>query len=300
MPIQAGGRWAAHSEPCSGIQGLQRCSLNEVQVPCVLGLQLTAAAQGPCSQTGVRPAGRRADCGRRQDRGRQHGQHDEFRRRGRAGVTSATGRSGQGPDTHDCRARWLRHAGVARSPSWPRYRECHPDRTAAKHASADLRAPLPALSLHVLMAVSRGHSCGPLIFAVDQPAAASGEERLLKPLPDWGSSELRELGAAITRDIYQQSPGKSRLPHSFEHLASQTPPLTDSCYQAVLLDRSLVVRLTVPEVTGSRDMAAGRWCGEMCSGCCDMTEVLGLPAMSAAGQLLGAAPTRRRPSVACT
>ena len=62
--------------------------------------------------------------------------------------------------------------------------------------------------------MSSRHSWGRLIFAVDQPAAAGGEERLLKPLPDWGSSELRELGGAITRDIYQQSPGKPGLPHT--------------------------------------------------------------------------------------
>ena len=37
--------------------------------------------------------------------------------------------------------------------------------------------------------------------AVDQP--------LMKPLPDLGSSELRELGAAITQDIYTSNQGVS-------------------------------------------------------------------------------------------
>ena len=85
-----------------------------------------------------------------------------------------------------------------------------PKHVAAKHMNAVMRAALP---LYVLRILSGGLSWGPPTSAVDQPAAASGEERLLKPLPDWGSSELRELGAAITRDIYQQSPGKSGLPH---------------------------------------------------------------------------------------
>ena len=80
---------------------------------------------------------------------------------------------------------------------------------ASKHTSAGMRAALP---LYILRIVSGGLSGSLLISAVDQPTAASGEERLLKPLPDWGSSELRELGAAITRDIYQRSPGKSGLP----------------------------------------------------------------------------------------
>lgn len=34
-----------------------------------------------------------------------------------------------------------------------------------------------------------------------------GDQPLMKPLPDLGSSELRELGAAISQDIYTSSQG---------------------------------------------------------------------------------------------
>lgn len=43
--------------------------------------------------------------------------------------------------------------------------------------------------------------------AGNQASAPALEHRLLKPLPDLGSAELAELGAAISRDIYQTSPG---------------------------------------------------------------------------------------------
>ncbi len=97
---------------------------------------------------------------------------------------------------------------VACRPSWPPYRNI----TQPFSCQAYNRCPTCCPAALCPQDIFEGHSLGPLISAVDQPAAASGEERLLKPLPDWGSSELRELGGAITRDIYQHSPGKSGLP----------------------------------------------------------------------------------------
>ena len=99
---------------------------------------------------------------------------------------------------------------MARKLHWPPYRNTTQLCSRQAHECCHMRAALPP---YVLRTGSEAHSLGFLIFAVDQPAAAGGEERLLKPLPDWGSSELRELGGAITRDIYQRSPGKPGLPH---------------------------------------------------------------------------------------